>query len=102
MLFFASNKAPPKWKYKQDNIEYIKDHTLVLKCDAFAIPYAKYSWLKNGQLIISESRYSIKNSSLKIETLKLDDTANYSCSAENSLGRIENNFTITVLSEYSV
>ena len=70
---------------------------MTFKCEAFAIPNPVYSWFKNGKAI-QDDRYLITNTSLKINNLKLDDAANFSCLAENNLGRIENNFTLIVLS----
>ena len=55
-----------------------------------------YTWSKNG-IPLNGKNYAIKDGSLTIKNVKPDDTATYSCIAQNYLGRLESSMKLYVL-----
>lgn len=62
---------------------------LEIKCTLpNAVPQAKLSWLKNNEEIESSQSIAItKEGSLIIQSAKVQDTGNFSCAAENIVGK---------------
>ena len=40
--------AEPKWVIEPKDTEGVRDQDVVIKCEAFAKPAPKYTWLRNG------------------------------------------------------
>jgi hypothetical protein len=69
---------------------------VIIKCDAFAKPLPVYTWLRNG-IPLAGPRHLINSGQLTIRNLEREDTATYTCIAENNSGRIEANLKLYVL-----
>ncbi len=69
---------------------------MIIKCDAFAKPLPVYTWLRNG-IPLAGPRHLINSGQLTIRNLEREDTATYTCIAENNSGRIEANLKLYVL-----
>ncbi|TRY90122.1 hypothetical protein DNTS_031610 [Danionella cerebrum] len=64
---------------------------LMLKCEAAGNPSPSFNWYKDGSQLRQKKTVKIKtnkkNSKLHISRLQLEDSGNYTCVVENSLGR---------------
>ena len=99
-VYLNKNKAPPIWKIKP--LLYYEEELnrdIKFKCEAYSKPAPTYKWTKNGE-ILNDNRINQYGNELKINKLNYEDSANYSCVAENELGRIETYFKLNVLSMY--
>ena len=73
----------------------------VLTCHVHAVPKAGVVWYKNMLLLDGGARYHMHSAgnvhSLTIRDVGIEDFANYSCTADNSMGR--NRATVMVTGE---
>jgi hypothetical protein len=87
-------------------------NSVVMTCKVYGFPEPQISWLKNGQEISNNLRYNTSNvygngsnliwySDLQIETVRRDDTANYSCFLKNAAGTDIDILSLVVLSKVS-
>ena len=81
----------PKWAIQPNDIELRRGDNVTIKCEAYAKPLPFYRWTRNGVQIVNNS------ANLTIQSLDQNAKANYSCIAENILGKIESNFHVTIL-----
>jgi hypothetical protein len=82
----------PKWiNDVPKDIEVIKGNNVIINCKATAKPLPVYMWTRNGAPL------DVNGENLIIPNLDYNDTANYSCKAENSLGKIEASIRLIVL-----
>uniref|UniRef100_A0A8C0VEU9 Contactin 6 n=1 Tax=Cyanistes caeruleus TaxID=156563 RepID=A0A8C0VEU9_CYACU len=70
---------------------------LFWECKARGTPSPSYSWLKNGQPLMSEERIQIENGTLLIPMLNLSDSGLYQCVAENKYDTIYANAELRVI-----
>ncbi|KFW82423.1 Contactin-6, partial [Manacus vitellinus] len=75
--------APPEWDKKIQNAFLSLYDSLYWECKAKGKPNPSYSWLKNGQPLVSEERIQIENGTLIIPVLNMSDSGLYQCVAEN-------------------
>ncbi|XP_038651627.1 pro-neuregulin-2, membrane-bound isoform-like isoform X2 [Scyliorhinus canicula] len=91
--------APPKLK-KLKNQTLVEGQKLSLKCEAVGNPRPTYKWFKDGREIKKNKEIRIKtgkkNSRLQINKLKVEDAGEYTCEAENALGKDTSKTTINV------
>uniref|UniRef100_A0A8C1FQV7 Contactin 3b n=1 Tax=Cyprinus carpio carpio TaxID=630221 RepID=A0A8C1FQV7_CYPCA len=73
------------------------EENLFWECKANGKPKPSYSWLKNGETLISEGRVQIENGALSISSLNLSDGGMYQCVAENKHGIIYSSAELMVL-----
>uniref|UniRef100_A0A8C0VGC0 Contactin 6 n=1 Tax=Cyanistes caeruleus TaxID=156563 RepID=A0A8C0VGC0_CYACU len=71
--------------------------SLFWECKARGTPSPSYSWLKNGQPLMSEERIQIENGTLLIPMLNLSDSGLYQCVAENKYDTIYANAELRVI-----
>nr|XP_023685201.1 pro-neuregulin-2, membrane-bound isoform [Paramormyrops kingsleyae] len=75
---------------------------LALKCEATGNPGPAYTWYKDGSELKKSKEIKIKsskkNSRVQINRVKLEDAGNYTCVAENLLGKENTTSTINVQS----
>ncbi|NXN98389.1 CNTN6 protein, partial [Rhinopomastus cyanomelas] len=89
--------APPEWDKKIQNAFLSLYDSLVWECKARGKPSPTYSWLKNGQPLISEERIQIENGTLVIPVLNMSDSGLYQCVAENKYDTIYTNAELRVI-----
>uniref|UniRef100_UPI00398F83C4 pro-neuregulin-2, membrane-bound isoform-like n=1 Tax=Pristiophorus japonicus TaxID=55135 RepID=UPI00398F83C4 len=91
--------VPPKLK-KLKNQTLLEGQKLSLKCEAAGTPRPTYKWFKDGTEIKKNKEIRIKtgkkNSRLQINNLKVEDAGEYTCEAENALGKDTSKTTINV------
>ncbi|XP_043559592.1 pro-neuregulin-2, membrane-bound isoform-like isoform X2 [Chiloscyllium plagiosum] len=91
--------VPPKLK-KLKNQTLLEGQKLSLKCEAVGNPRPTYKWFKDGREIKKNKEIRIKsgkkNSRLQINKLKVEDAGEYTCEAENALGKDTSKTTINV------
>ncbi|XP_065143220.1 neuregulin 2a isoform X6 [Paramisgurnus dabryanus] len=76
---------------------------LIVKCEASGKPTPEYKWYKDGAELkrskeIKIGRKGKKNSKVQIDSAKLEHSGNYTCVAENLLGRDNGTSTVHVQS----
>uniref|UniRef100_A0A674P9M8 Contactin-3-like n=1 Tax=Takifugu rubripes TaxID=31033 RepID=A0A674P9M8_TAKRU len=80
--------AKPQW------IQAVKDAALAIEerlhweCRANGKPKPSYTWLKNGQQLLSGDRITVVDGVLSVSALALSDAGMYQCVAENKHGVI--------------
>ncbi|TRZ10237.1 hypothetical protein HGM15179_016870, partial [Zosterops borbonicus] len=89
--------APPEWDKKIQNAFLSLYDSLFWECKARGKPSPSYSWLKNGQPLVSEERIQIENGTLLIPMLNLSDSGLYQCVAENKYDTIYANAELRVI-----
>lgn len=71
-------------------------------CSAIGVPQPRISWLRNGTVLLSSSRITIKiisnnsdifaiqevYSTVNLTNIRLQDRGNYTCRADNSFGAV--------------
>ncbi|XP_050983178.1 neuregulin 2b isoform X2 [Labeo rohita] len=82
--------SAPKVK-PMDSQWLLEGKKLTLKCEALGNPSPSFNWYKDGSQLRKRKDVKIKsnkkNSKLHISRVRLEDSGNYTCVAENSLGR---------------
>ncbi|XP_051944984.1 pro-neuregulin-2, membrane-bound isoform-like [Xyrauchen texanus] len=82
--------SAPKVK-PMDSQLLLEGRKLTLKCDAAGNPSPSFNWYKDGSQLHKRKDVKIKsnkkNSKLHISRVRLEDSGNYTCVVENSLGR---------------
>ncbi|XP_077103527.1 neuregulin 2b isoform X1 [Siphateles boraxobius] len=82
--------SSPKVK-PMDSQWLLEGKKLTLKCEAVGNPSPSFNWYKDGNQLRKRKDVKIKsnkkNSKLHISRVRQEDSGNYTCVAENSLGR---------------
>ncbi|XP_016368519.1 contactin-3-like [Sinocyclocheilus rhinocerous] len=89
--------ATPHWLQTMTDTSLSIEENLFWECKANGKPKPSYSWLKNGETLISEGRVQIENGALSISSLNLSDCGMYQCVAENKHGIIYSSTELMVL-----
>ncbi|NXF09668.1 CNTN6 protein, partial [Smithornis capensis] len=89
--------APPEWDKKLQNAFVSLYDSLFWECKAKGTPRPSYSWLKNGEPLVSEERIQIENGTLIIPVLNMSDSGLYQCVAENQYNTIYANAELRVM-----
>uniref|UniRef100_A0A667XVR1 Contactin 3b n=1 Tax=Myripristis murdjan TaxID=586833 RepID=A0A667XVR1_9TELE len=89
--------AKPHWLQTMTDSALSIEENLFWECKANGKPKPSYSWLKNGENIMSEGRIQIENGALSIAALNLSDAGMYQCVAENKHGIIYSSAELMVL-----
>uniref|UniRef100_A0A8C1CT42 Contactin 3b n=1 Tax=Cyprinus carpio carpio TaxID=630221 RepID=A0A8C1CT42_CYPCA len=89
--------ATPHWLQTMTDKSLSIEENLFWECKANGKPKPSYSWLKNGETLISEGRVQIENGALSISSLNLSDGGMYQCVAENKHGIIYSSAELMVL-----
>ncbi|XP_056316364.1 LOW QUALITY PROTEIN: contactin-3 [Danio aesculapii] len=93
----VSFHATPHWLQTMTDTAMSIEENLFWECKANGKPKPSYSWLKNGETLISEGRVQIENGALSISSLNLSDGGMYQCVAENKHGIIYSSAELMVL-----
>uniref|UniRef100_A0A671SI25 Contactin 3b n=1 Tax=Sinocyclocheilus anshuiensis TaxID=1608454 RepID=A0A671SI25_9TELE len=91
--------ATPHWLQTMTDTSLSIEENLFWECKANGKPKPSYSWLKNGETLISEGRVQIENGALSISSLNLSDCGMYQCVAENKHGIIYSSTELMVLAQ---
>lgn len=83
--------------------------TVELPCVASGYPLPRYSWSRDGDVIIldsdstgNKSRVQLFGGNLVIESATVTDNGEYICTAENSLGSRSASVRLEVKGQYNV
>ncbi|KAM9729573.1 neuregulin 2a isoform 4-T4 [Menidia menidia] len=94
--------AAPKLKPIKNPIIVDEGRKLTVKCEATGNPPLTYRWFKDGNELKKSPKVKIRNnqksSRVQISSAKLEDSGNYTCVVENSLGRDNSTGTVNVQS----
>ncbi|XP_048022089.1 neuregulin 2a isoform X9 [Megalobrama amblycephala] len=94
--------AAPTLKRMRNPVLVDEGSRLIVKCEASGNPTPEYKWYKDGAELRKSKeiriRNSKKNSKVQIGSAKLEDSGNYTCVAENSLGKENGTSTVHVQS----
>ena len=102
MVTFA-DKYPPRCQVSSKPRNNVEEGTTVrLRCKVTGSPHPTISWIKEDKPLPQENkRISIRNntnaSALKIKNVKLADQGNYTCIAENALGKANATLQLEIL-----
>ncbi|XP_075997580.1 contactin-3 [Genypterus blacodes] len=89
--------AKPHWLQTITDTSLSIEENVFWECKANGKPKPSYSWLKNGEHVMAESRIQIENGALSIAALNLSDAGMYQCVAENKHGIIYSSAELMVL-----
>ncbi|KAG7478065.1 hypothetical protein MATL_G00076450 [Megalops atlanticus] len=89
--------AKPHWTQTMRNTALSIEESLFWECKANGKPKPSYSWMKNGEVLLTEGRVQIENGALSISALNLSDAGMYQCVAENKHGIIYSSAELMVL-----
>ncbi|PWA23380.1 hypothetical protein CCH79_00016465 [Gambusia affinis] len=92
-----SYHAKPQWLQTITDTARSIEENLFWECKANGKPKPSYSWLKNGEQMMTEARVQIENGALSITALNLSDSGMYQCVAENKHGSIYSSAQLMVL-----
>ncbi|XP_055358076.1 neuregulin 2a isoform X3 [Betta splendens] len=95
----------PKLKPIKNPITVNEREKLVVKCEATGKSPLTYTWFKDGNELKRSKEVRIKNkkhSRVQINKAKLEDSGNYTCVVENSLGKGNSTGTVNVQSRHRV
>uniref|UniRef100_A0A673IPN1 Neuregulin 2a n=2 Tax=Sinocyclocheilus rhinocerous TaxID=307959 RepID=A0A673IPN1_9TELE len=95
--------APPSLKRMKNPVLVDEGSRLIVRCEASGNPTPQYKWYKDGAELkkskeIKISRNGKKTSKVHISSAKLEDSGNYTCVAENILGKENGTSTVHVQS----
>ena len=81
-----------------DGILTLSDSAITIHCVASGIPEPSITWLKDGQTITQEERFTIyKNGSLRIAGSLVSDSGKFSCVARNRFGENKRTSSIAIV-----
>uniref|UniRef100_A0AAX7U5X3 Contactin 3a, tandem duplicate 2 n=1 Tax=Astatotilapia calliptera TaxID=8154 RepID=A0AAX7U5X3_ASTCA len=81
--------AKPQWVQTMKDTALAIEERLYWECRANGRPKPSYTWLKNGQQLLSEVNYRLSSDGvLSVSALTLSDAGMYQCVAENKHGVI--------------
>ena len=86
------------------NVRVSEGGIIEMTCVAEGSPYPHITWWNNNRIVSPNSRVSVSNSGqhLRIQDIELYDAGDYTCLAENSVGRRTVTASITVISDGNV
>ncbi|XP_054284958.1 limbic system-associated membrane protein-like isoform X2 [Macrosteles quadrilineatus] len=89
----------PEIEVERCRVQTAEGRNEVLVCTVFGNPTPNMVWIRDGSIVTSSNRYSLdKNGnrhSLSIINIQSSDFGNFTCAAENSLGKTKENIHIT-------
>ncbi|XP_076870175.1 contactin-4 [Brachyhypopomus gauderio] len=77
-----------RWVHTLRDAYMAMEADLHWECRASSKPQPVYTWLKNGQALVSQDRISIEGGKLTVSRVNLDDSGMYQCLAQNEQGAI--------------
>lgn len=89
-------EAKPEWIIKPKDITSVSNSTVTLPCIAFGIPGIRYTWYRNGKLIVPKNRHEFSLGNLTIKDLKPHDNGIYQCFVDNKHGQLHADIKLTV------
>ncbi|XP_076462560.1 peroxidasin-like isoform X2 [Babylonia areolata] len=85
-LIVARN-ASPAFSERSDRVSAIVGTDITLRCVATGEPEPLYEWMRDGRVVHSRNRMTVRAGLLTISSVSLQDTGRYDCVAENVVGR---------------
>nr|XP_022322237.1 hemicentin-1-like isoform X1 [Crassostrea virginica] len=83
---FLRVQVPPVVYIKPSEQTFKVGDSVTLTCYADGFPLPSYYWLRNGALVIPNSRISVNHNQLAFSNMEQSDEGAYSCLAENLAG----------------
>ncbi|XP_056586205.1 neuregulin 2a isoform X5 [Triplophysa dalaica] len=92
----------PELKPMKKTVLVNEGRKLIVKCEASGNPTPDYKWYKDGAELRRSKQIKIRNvkkiSKVQIGRAKLEDSGNYTCVAENIVGKVNGTSTVHVQS----
>ncbi|XP_057217252.1 neuregulin 2a isoform X7 [Triplophysa rosa] len=92
----------PELKPMKKTVLVDEGRKLIVKCEASGNPTPDYKWYKDGAELRKSKQIKIRNvkktSKVQIGSAKLEDSGNYTCVAENIVGKVNGTSTVHVQS----
>ena len=86
-----------------DNVTALTNTSVTVQCNASGVPPPIITWTQDGRKISSGDRYAIQDSgSLFIREPDKSDTAQYTCTAENVVGKVSASSIVQIVGEFSL
>ncbi len=100
-IFLVSGKPYFRDDEGDKRISISGNESIDLSCDSLGYPTPDVTWLKDDEVIqSSDQRVVVKDtdsgSRLKIDKVFLKDSGTYVCNVENSLGRKQRSFRVSI------
>ena len=81
-----------------DNVTALTNTSIAIQCPTSGVPTPTVTWTKDGQDIPSEGRYKVQDDgSLLISEADEDDSARYTCTADNVAGKDSASSTVQIV-----
>ena len=99
-----TNDRPPVITTRPRSVRVTEGGIIEMTCVAEGAPYPVVTWWNNTRMGSPSSRVSVSNTGqhLRIQDIELYDAGEYTCAAENSVGRRTETATITVISDGNI
>ncbi|KAM4546513.1 neuregulin 2a isoform 2-T2 [Fundulus diaphanus] len=93
--------AAPKIKPIKNPIIVVEGSKLIVKCEATGDPVLNYTWFKDGNELKRNKKVKLKRkgSRVHINRATLEDSGNYTCVVENTLGKHNSTRTVNIQSK---
>ncbi|XP_047662765.1 neural cell adhesion molecule L1.2 isoform X2 [Tachysurus fulvidraco] len=98
--YTVSVEAAPYWIKEPKSELYAPGESVMLDCQADGIPSPQITWSINGTLLSEippDSHRTVNGGVLRLQTVKLSDTAVYQCKASNKHGTILLNIHVVII-----
>ncbi|XP_064422350.1 contactin-4 isoform X1 [Latimeria chalumnae] len=95
LIFYAQ----PSWVNTISNANISIEDSIFWECKANGKPRPTYTWLKNGERLVTLGRIKIENGALTITALNLSDSGMYQCVAANKYGVIYSSAELRVIAK---
>jgi len=81
-----------------DNVTAASDTNITISCPVSGVPTPVVTWTKDGVPIVDGGRIIFaENNTLVMEHVELDDSAKYTCSAQNLFGKDEASSIVRII-----
>ena len=99
-----TNVRPPVITTRPRSVRVAEGGIIEMTCVAEGAPYPAITWWNNNRMVSPSSRVSVSNTGqhLRIQDIETYDAGEYTCAAENRVGRRTETATITVLSDGNI
>ena len=99
-----TNVRPPVITTRPRSVRVAEGGIIEMTCVAEGAPYPAITWWNNNRMVSPSSRVSVSNTGqhLRIQDIETYDAGEYTCAAENRVGRRTETATITVISDGNI
>ena len=99
-----TNDRPPEITTRPRSVRVAEGGIIEMTCVAEGAPYPAITWWNNNRIVSPNPRVSVSNTGqhLRIQDIETYDAGEYTCAAENGVGRRTETATITVISDGNI